>query len=105
MSKLASIIEGWSNHLTGDTNSSRVAYNRSVHCAVCVHAVKSGEVIARLVGGDQIKEIQGYKCNLCNCPLSTKLRSLQASCPAQKWGPINKPHVTTSSDSNSNYQG
>ena len=62
--------------------SESMAVDRATHCVGCKHAVK-GELIAFIK--DDLKEIQGYKCNKCQCPLSAKLRSKNENCPIGLW--------------------
>lgn len=100
MSKIDNIIEGWKNHFSGDKLAYTTALSRSEQCATCEYAVPSGMVF-QLVN-DEIKTIEGFKCNLCNCPLSAKLRSLNEKCDIGKWGPIqtsNEKNSTSGSTS------
>lgn len=80
---LIDIITGWKNYLTDDDVAKEIAIERSKKCAGCKHAVPSGVIFQSM--GDTIKEIQGFKCDLCDCPLSTKLRAPDAKCDAGLW--------------------
>ena len=82
MSKLVSILKGWGNLLVKNSEIEKLAFKRAKVCALCPEAIESKlmEVI-----GDEIKEFQGLICNKCKCPLSTKARSKEESCPLGKW--------------------
>lgn len=59
-----------------------MAEARAIECAKCEHSVKG--FVASLVN-DEIKDIEGLVCNLCDCPLSGLLRSPDETCKANKW--------------------
>lgn len=81
MSKLGSILQGWKSYFTNETPD--FAKDRAEICSECNHAKEgSFEVILKET---EIKEVEGLKCSLCNCPLVTKLRSEIERCPVDKW--------------------
>lgn len=82
MGKLANIIDGWSNYAFEGEDVRKMALERAEHCGKCPHAVK--RFYAALVV-DEIKDIEGYVCNLCSCPLSALLRSPDEKCKDNKW--------------------
>lgn len=59
-----------------------MAKARAVECAKCDEA-EYGWVLAMV--NDKLKDIQGLKCSLCDCPLSGKLRSPEEKCPKDLW--------------------
>ncbi len=82
MSKLSSILSGWSNYLFRDEGIESLARGRARVCSECRHVKNMRfEVIAE----NRLKEIEGLCCELCLCPLSTKLRSPEETCPKEKW--------------------
>ena len=82
LSKLQSILTGWRGYLWETPEIKFIAECRAVSCAKCEHAV-SGLIVQFME--DDVKEIEGMKCNLCDCPLSTLLRSPKEKCKANKW--------------------
>jgi len=83
LSKLSEIIQGWKNYIIENPIAERTAKLRSNECAKCPHAEKNGLLV--LMVGDNLKEIQGYQCSLCDCPLSSLLRSPESKCKENKW--------------------
>ena len=59
-----------------------MAKSRAIECAKCDHAEYG--IIAELID-DEIKDIRGLKCSLCDCPLSGLLRSPEEKCKIDKW--------------------
>lgn len=80
--KLNSILVGWKNFIFESKEIESMAKGRAMECAKCDNSVW-GLIPAML--DDEIKDIKGLKCNLCECPLSTKLRSAGEVCPLGKW--------------------
>lgn len=80
--KLSSIISGWKNYLWKNVEVERLAAKRAMKCAGCDHAIESKYEVLH---DHKLKEIQGMVCDMCLCPLSTKLRSEKESCPLEKW--------------------
>jgi len=76
------ILSGWEAFMNKSEVTEKLAKERAVICSGCEHAVKS-----KLVGlmGDDIVEVQGYKCSVCSCPLSAKIRQSIEPCPVGKW--------------------
>lgn len=61
---------------------------RAEICKACIIDGKPGAVLGtyeQLMMDFELKEIQGLKCNVCKCPLSTKLRVKDEKCPLGKW--------------------
>ena len=82
MSKLNDIVSGWSNYLWESKEVNEMAKERAVDCSDCEHAIKT-KLLSFV--DDDVKEIEGMACNLCMCPLSSKLRSPESKCDAGKW--------------------
>ena len=82
MSKIKNIINGWQNFISKSEVSEDLVVQRAVHCVSCTE-LKKGVLLSMLK--DDFVEIQGYSCNICNCPLSAKLRSEKETCPKKLW--------------------
>lgn len=82
--KFNEITSGWINLKFPSPEIEEMAKKRAKICSKCPEAVP-GTWLQAIVGDDQIKEISGLKCRLCNCPLSAKDRSPDSSCPIDKW--------------------
>jgi hypothetical protein len=82
MSKVNNILKGWKNFISKSEVLEHIAVQRAVHCVSCVE-LKEGRLL-NLVK-DELKEIQGFYCGLCYCPLSAKLRSEKETCPKNNW--------------------
>lgn len=82
MSKLQDILNGWENFIDKSEVTEALAKQRAEHCLKCDELKKGG--LLSLIK-DDIVEIQGYYCNICKCPLSAKLRSVNKKCPLNKW--------------------
>ena len=80
--KINNILSGWSNFILKSEVTEELAKKRALVCIDCSECVKSK--LTAFVN-DDIKQIKGYKCNICNCPLSAKLRTEKEKCPLNKW--------------------
>lgn len=80
--KISNILNGWKNFLSKSEVSESLASDRALECIGCEHA-KKGILTAFIK--DDFKEIEGYYCDLCMCPLSAKIRSINEQCPIGKW--------------------
>jgi len=80
--KLSNILNGWHNFLSKSEVSERLASNRAMECIGCPHAKKG---MLPVFIKDDLEEIQGYYCDLCKCPLSAKIRSINEKCDIDKW--------------------
>ena len=81
-SKLVSIYKDWKNYTFENVEIERMAKNRASVCSVCPDAVIG---YSELITDGRIETISGMKCNICECPLPTKLRSLEEKCPKKLW--------------------
>lgn len=82
MINIINILKGWENFLDKSEVSENVAKSRAEICSTCPFA-KHSKLIAFIK--DDLKEIEGFKCTKCSCPLSAKLRSLNETCPDGRW--------------------
>lgn len=88
MNRFQRIVQGWKNYINHDSVGLATAMNRAKICAECKD--EKGDPVAvpcmiTQVLPDEIKEIEGLKCKICNCPLSAKTRSEEEKCPLKKW--------------------
>ena len=74
------MIKGWLNLLKGITED--WAKNRAKICSACPEKAK-GKIL--IFNDNDLKEVQGYYCKICSCPLSAKLREEEQECPLKKW--------------------
>lgn len=81
--KLQRIANGWKNYLFADQRIEKLAHDRAAVCAECPHAVYG--TYEKLMKDWSLKKVEGMKCELCGCPLSTKLRAEFEHCPENKW--------------------
>jgi len=83
VSKLQHIIDGWGNYLKQKPKVEKLAKERAEICAKCEHAIEG--TYEKLMPDYSITTAYGMKCNVCQCPLSTKLRATEEVCPKGKW--------------------
>lgn len=82
MGQISNILNGWENFIEKNEVSEKLAKLRAIECANCPMA-KKGILTAFI--NDDLKEIEGYYCKKCTCPLSAKIRSINESCPLKLW--------------------
>jgi hypothetical protein len=80
--QISNILNGWQNFIAKSEVSEKLAKERAAECAKCTHA-KEGKLLAFIK--DDLKEIEGYYCDLCKCPLSAKVRSQNENCEDKLW--------------------
>lgn len=85
MSSISDIINGWKNYLFDDDPVLlEEAKRRASICDLCDFKKKG--IHEGIMPDYSIKNIEGYYCDAClKCPLSTKVRSQNHSCPENKW--------------------
>lgn len=83
MINISNILNGWSNFIKKSEVTELIAVERATHCIDCKET-KHSKTIKALIK-DDLKEVEGYICNICKCPLSAKLRSENEQCPLGKW--------------------
>lgn len=81
MAQLSNILDGWKKYLSGEATEEEK--KRASICAKCPKAVIG--TYEKLMPDYSLKEIKGMKCGICDCPLSTKIRSKNEKCPLGKW--------------------
>lgn len=79
--RLAIMLGGWKNFIVKQEVSETTAKMRALVCEQCPNA-RRGKLLTFVK--DSLKEIEGYYCTACGCPLSAKLRS-DTTCPEGKW--------------------
>lgn len=79
---LKEIIAGWLNYGFQSEEAEAMARERAKVCSKCENA-ESGFIVSLI--GDEIKDIEGLVCRLCNCPLSGLTRSPESKCKIDKW--------------------
>jgi len=67
------IMQGWKNYTFTNKQVEESAKIKAEICAKCTHAVNS--VWDEILPDATLQEVKGMKCELCDCPLSTLLRS------------------------------
>ncbi len=78
------ILNGWTNYFIGsDKASLKEAKRRAEICNKC--PLKKHGLHSAILPDMSIKEIQGYYCGDCGCPLSPKVRSKNSKCTKGKW--------------------
>ena len=86
MFSFKNFFSGWGNWLTDNPEAAKMAKERAKACQDCIFSVKSKYLDWV---GDDIKEIEGYVCDMCDgCPLSAKLRASESECEhpdGSKW--------------------
>ena len=82
MVQITNILNGWNNYFNKDAVVEKVANQRAEFCAKCPFAVES---IFTIFVKDELREIEGLICTICNCPLSAKIRSKNETCPEKLW--------------------
>lgn len=82
MSKIEDIYNGWSNYIRSDELSPE-ELNRAIICRECPQKKYSAAIKALVK--DEVKDVEGFICNECKCPLSAKIRSKNNKCPLNKW--------------------
>lgn len=83
MGSLKEIYSGWKSYLINDPIAVTLAKERAAICSGCDKVEKGTFEV--LLPDFQVKEIQGLKCSVCTCPLSTATRSKDYKCPLGKW--------------------
>jgi hypothetical protein len=93
MKKLRSIFNGWYNYLFPDADTEKLAKERATICGGCIHSRVS---LVEIVKDRRNPKISGRHCEICMCPLATKIRSWEESCALDvpKWnGKVRKNYT------------
>lgn len=81
---ISEIINGWTNYFNGGSETNKEeAKRRAKICSECPY--KKHGLHSALLPDMSIKEIKGYYCGDCGCPLSPKVRSESSKCTKQRW--------------------
>lgn len=75
------ILTGWKNYLDKSEVVEQVAKERAGICSKCPKA-KKGSLLVFVK--DKLKNVEGHYCSVCNCPLSSLIRS-NKNCELNKW--------------------
>lgn len=87
VNKAEEILDGWLGYahlINQDQVNKDIAKQRAEECAKCDFIEKS-TMLSIMLPDKELKEVQGYKCGKCGCPLSSKVRSAVSQCPEKKW--------------------
>jgi len=79
---LDKILNGWKNYFVKSEVVEKVAEQRAEICARCPFAIEKNLLI---FVKDDLKEVEGFACSRCDCPLSAKIRSITEKCPEGLW--------------------
>jgi len=79
---LKEIIGGWKNYYFENEAVETIAKIRAEVCSTCPHA-KHSEFIEII--DFKPEPMKGLVCDVCDCPLSKKTRSLTSKCDLNKW--------------------
>jgi hypothetical protein len=81
MNKTKIIVEAWQEYFNREDQPTQEDKRRSEICAACVHKRKGKMLI---FVKDELKNIEGYYCGKCSCPLSALIRS-KKGCELSLW--------------------
>lgn len=82
MTSIKNILDGWRNYIVKSEVSEGLAEKRAKVCIGC-DELKKGGLLTMIK--DDFKEVEGFYCGLCKCPLSAKIRSINEKCELNKW--------------------
>ena len=77
--KPITIIKGWLSVFKGLTTDEHK--RRAIICETCPNRVYNKYIDFI---DDELKEVKGFVCDVCKCPLISKIRSTD-NCPLNKW--------------------
>lgn len=87
--QLSNMFDGWKNLITGNSKALKLAKKRVSNCLTCTDEDGKDNMIhgpyLKFIADKPLKEVQGFKCKECGCPLAAKLRSVNEKCPLNKW--------------------
>ena len=73
--KISHIVEGSFNLIINNPEIEELACKRKVICTSCIYR-------QNLI---KVNGIQYYYCTKCTCPVESKIRSKNETCPINKW--------------------
>lgn len=84
--KVKNVLDGWYHVLFKDEKVEQLAKQRAEICYNCKH--KKFTNVTVFMNND-FHSIQDFVCNVCSktfkCPLVAKIRSVNETCPKEKW--------------------
>ena len=80
--KIKNVFIGWLNYIFENEDVNQSAKEKAKVCFDCPEKVKG--TYEKVMPDYSLVEVEGFKCNKCGCPLSTKLRS-EDNCPLGKF--------------------
>lgn len=80
--KIKNVFTGWLNYIFENEDVNESAKEKAKICFECPEKVKGS--YEKLMPDFSLVDVEGFKCNKCGCPLSTKLRS-DDKCPLDKF--------------------
>jgi hypothetical protein len=78
------IASGWKNYIFKSESIEELAKTRAKVCSECPN-INTNYMFKKILPDKSLENIQGTACNLCGCPLSSKLRQVLENCPEKKW--------------------
>lgn len=75
LKKVTNIIQGNYNLITNNEEANKIAAPRIKICEGC-------EFKRKLI---KVNQVQRYYCTICTCPVDSKARAIEESCPKGKW--------------------
>lgn len=78
------ITSGWKNYIFKSETIEELAKTRAKICSECPN-INTQYKFKKILPDKSLEEIEGTACNICGCPLSTKLRQVLQNCPEKKW--------------------
>jgi len=82
---LGAILIGFKNLAFESTYAENKAKERALICSKCPHANPEHPFKKWIPEEKKIELIKGLGCDICGCPLSSKLRQSLEKCPEEKW--------------------
>jgi flavoprotein len=79
------ILQGWKEFIWPSKKIEEQARERAKICAQCPHANPEHPFKRWIPEENRIEMIKGLGCDICGCPLSSKLRQVLEGCPEKKW--------------------
>ena len=80
--KIKNVFAGWLNYIFENEDVNQTAKKKAKVCFDCPEKIKG--TYEKVMPDYSLVEVEGFKCNKCGCPLSTKLRS-DDKCPLDKF--------------------
>lgn len=75
------IVQGWKNVTFPSETFEKLATERAKICSACPHANTEFKFKKFTPKKEKVEEIKGLGCDICGCPLSSKVRQVMTKCP------------------------